>query len=168
MVHHFIFLFLATLCNILFETTNAAASINVVSFGAKPDVNFDSTTPFLRAWNSACKSSSSGGAATTIHVPRGSFLLKQVTFWGPCKNKIDFRIDGTIVAPSDYWSLGNSGYWILFMKVNGLSIYGGTLDAKGAGYWRCRRAGKHCPDGARVRMCILYFSPFTLRGTNSF
>ncbi|XP_061347369.1 polygalacturonase-like [Gastrolobium bilobum] len=146
MTHHtnyFIFLFLVTL-SFFFEISNGSF-INVVSYGAKPDGKSDSTMPFLRAWSSACKSNE----AATIYVPQGSFLLKQVTFWGPCMNKIHFRIDGTIVAPSDYWSLGNSGYWILFMKLNGLSIYGGTLDGKGAGYWHCRKAGQSCTAGAR-------------------
>ncbi|KAJ1440046.1 Pectin lyase fold/virulence factor [Sesbania bispinosa] len=143
MVHFFIFIFLATF-GFFFETSNAAF-FNVVSFGAKPDGKFDSSKPFLRAWSSACKSN----GPATIYVPQGSFMLKQVTFWGPCMNEIHFRIDGTIVAPSDYWSLGNSGYWILFMKVNGLSIYGGTLDGRGSAYWRCRRSRNSCPAGAR-------------------
>ncbi|KAK2450018.1 Pectin lyase superfamily protein [Trifolium repens] len=146
MVHkkyNIIFLFLATF-SFLFKTSNAA-SINVVSFGAKPDGKQDSTKPFLSAWSLACKSNE----GSTIYVPQGSFLLKQVTFWGPCLNKIDFKIDGTIIAPSNYESLGNSGYWILFMKVNWVSIYGGTIDGKGAAYWRCRKAGRSCPPGAR-------------------
>ncbi|XP_058760040.1 polygalacturonase-like [Vicia villosa] len=140
-----IFLFSATfIITIFFEASNAA-SINVVSYGAKPDGKQDSTKHFLSAWNSACKSNQ----ASTIYVPQGSFLLKQVTFWGPCMNKIDFKIDGTIVAPSNYVSLGSSGYWILFMKVNRVSIYGGTIDGKGDDYWHCRKAGKSCPPGAR-------------------
>ncbi|TKY73013.1 Polygalacturonase protein [Spatholobus suberectus] len=142
--NQFILLFLATFS--FFVITNSNASlINVVSFGAKPNDKFDSTTPFLKAWSSACGSKES----TTIYVPKGSFLLKQVTFGGPCMNKIKFQIDGTIVAPSDYRSLGNSGYWILFRKLNGISIYGGTLDGRGDGYWSCRKAGRSCPAGAR-------------------
>ncbi|KAK7304092.1 hypothetical protein RJT34_15135 [Clitoria ternatea] len=140
---HSLILFVATFS--LFSSCNASY-INVVSFGAKPDGKLDSTGAFLRAWSSACKSNE----AATIYVPKGSFLLKQVTFWGPCMNKIDIRIDGTIVAPSDYWSLGNSGYWILFMKLNRVSIYGGTLDGSGAGYWHCKKTGGNCPAGART------------------
>lgn len=145
-----IFVFSATFILIFFKTSNAV-SINVVSYGAKPDGKQDSTKHFLSAWNSACKSKE----ATTIYVPQGSFLLKQVTFWGPCMNKIDFKIDGTIVAPSNYVSLGSSGYWILFMKVNRVSIYGGTIDGKGEDYWHCRKAGKSCPPGARVCLYVL-------------
>ncbi|RDX89328.1 hypothetical protein CR513_28964, partial [Mucuna pruriens] len=141
--NHFILLFLATFT--FFSITCDTSSINVVSFGAKPDDEFDSTTPFLKAWSTACKSEES----TTIYVPKGRFLLKQVTFEGPCKNNIEFRINATIVAPSDYRSLGNSGYWILFKKVNGLSIHGGIFDGRGDGYWHCKKSGASCPTGAR-------------------
>lgn len=153
MVHHtnhFIFLFLAT--SYIFIQPSNAAYINVVSYGAKPDGKQDSTKSFQNAWSSACKSNE----RSTIYVPQGSFLLKQVTFWGPCRNKIDLRIDGTIVAPSDYGSLGSSGYWILFMKVNNVAIYGGTIDGYGSAFWRCRKAGRNCPDGARVCISIFF------------
>ena len=76
--------------------------------------------------------------------------MKAAVFQGPCKKNIMVRIDGTIVAP-DYRSMGNSGYWILFVQVHRVSIFGGTLDAKGAAYWACRKSGKSCPVGARVR-----------------
>ncbi|CDP08138.1 unnamed protein product [Coffea canephora] len=38
-------------------------------------------------------------------------------------------------------------FW-LFERVNGLSIYGGTLDGQGTGLWACKNSGKHCPQGA--------------------
>ncbi|KAL4329388.1 hypothetical protein AHAS_Ahas13G0295100 [Arachis hypogaea] len=129
--------------------------INVVMFGAKDGNRFDSTKAFLKAWSSACKSS----APARIYVPKGSFLLKQISFSGPCRNnKIEFQIEGTPVAPSNYWSIRNSGYWILFRKVNWVSVYGGTLDGKAAAYWHCRRAGKTCPAGAGVCIPMLCIS----------
>jgi len=132
---------------LLMKSSTAASNYNVVSFGAKPDGRTDSTKAFLGAWQAACRSA----AAVTVTVPRGSFLLKPVEFRGPCRSRITFQIYGTIVAPSDYRGLGNSGYWILFVKVNRISIIGGTLDARGASFWACRKSGKSCPVGARVR-----------------
>ena len=120
-----------------FETSHAASYINVINYGAKPDGKTESTKPFLKAWAAACKSAT----AATIYIPRGRYLLKAVEFRGPCTNRITVRIDGTIVAPADYRALGNSGCWILFIKVNRVSVFGGTLDAKGAGYWACKRSG---------------------------
>ncbi|XP_022927860.1 polygalacturonase-like [Cucurbita moschata] len=129
---------------IFFPPSLSARSYNVVSFGAKPDGRTVSTAPFLKAWASACNSA----APSSIYVPKGRFLLKGIVFKGPCKNQITFRIDGTIVAPSDYRGLGNSNSWILFSKVNKVSVVGGTLDARGASYWACKRSGKSCPVGA--------------------
>ncbi|KAH9726630.1 Pectin lyase-like superfamily protein [Citrus sinensis] len=129
--------------NTLFQS--ASAAYNVINFGAKPDGKSDDTQAFLRAWSSACYSNS----PATLHVPRGLFLVKSISFNGPCRHRIVFQIDGTIIAPSSYWSLGNSGFWILFYKVNRLSIHGGTIDATGAGYWACRKSGKSCPPPTR-------------------
>ncbi|XP_022989669.1 polygalacturonase-like [Cucurbita maxima] len=129
---------------IFFPPPLSALSYNVVSFGAKPDGRTVSTAPFLKAWASACNSA----APSSIYVPKGRFLLKGIVFRGPCKNQITFRIDGTLVAPSDYRGLGNSDSWILFSKVNKVFVVGGTLDARGASYWACKRSGKSCPVGA--------------------
>ncbi|KAK6930416.1 Glycoside hydrolase, family 28 [Dillenia turbinata] len=139
LVCYVIFLHLVTLV----QSSNAV--YNVVSYGAKSDGKTDSTKAFLKAWASACASVKS----STLYVPRGTFLMKAVVFKGPCKNKITVQIDGSIVAPSEYRALGTSGFWILFFKVDRVSVYGGTLDAKGAAFWACRTSGKSCPPGAR-------------------
>ncbi|KAI6699027.1 hypothetical protein NL676_019146 [Syzygium grande] len=89
-----------------------AAVCNVLSYGAKPDRRSDSTQAFQRAWSSACTSA----MPATVYVPQGNFVLGPVVFTGPCKSRILFQIAGTLVAPSNYWSLGNSGYSILFIK----------------------------------------------------
>ncbi|KAK7411724.1 hypothetical protein VNO78_03161 [Psophocarpus tetragonolobus] len=140
---NFILLFL-TILSVFFITPNYVSSINVVSYGAKPNDKFDSTIPFQKAWFSACKSKD----PATIYVPKGSFLLKQVTFKGPCTNNINFQIDGNITAPLDSSSHGNSGSWIMFRELDGLSIQGGTLNGNGDNYWSCKKAG-NCPAGAR-------------------
>ncbi|CAA7061652.1 unnamed protein product [Microthlaspi erraticum] len=36
-----------------------------------------------------------------IYVPKGTFYLGGVEFVGPCKNQIEFVIDGTLLAPSN-------------------------------------------------------------------
>lgn len=126
----------------------------MVSSGAKPDGKSDSSKAFLSAWAAACGSAN----PATIYVPKGRFLLGSVTFAGQtCKNThITFRIDGTLVAPSNYNVIGNSGNWIKFQRVTGVSILGGTLDGQGTGLWSCKNSGKSCPDGATVRYIIQY------------
>jgi polygalacturonase len=126
----------------------APVTYNVVSLGAKPDGKTDSTRAFLAAWTKACASVS----ASSIYVPAGRFYLRQVAFNGPCRSKAIFiRIDGTLVAPSDYRVLGNAGNWLGFSHVNRVTLSGGILDGQGTGLWACKASGKSCPSGATVR-----------------
>lgn len=127
-----------------------ATTHNVVSFGAKGDGETNSTNPFLNAWAAACGSEQ----PATIYVPPGTYLLGKVKF-EKCKNhNITILIDGTLVAPSDYRVLGKHLNWILFERVHGVSIYGGTLDGRGTGLWACKASGSDCPQGATVRIRV--------------
>uniref|UniRef100_A0A7N0U7P3 Polygalacturonase n=1 Tax=Kalanchoe fedtschenkoi TaxID=63787 RepID=A0A7N0U7P3_KALFE len=138
-----IFLNAFLLLSLFFHSSKA--DFNVITYGASPKGTTDSTPAFLKAWTAACKSPT----AATISVPSGSYMIKPVIFQGPCLSKITVKISGTIVAPSGLNALGSSGYWILFIKVNRLSVIGGTIDAKATQFWACRKAGKSCPSGAR-------------------
>ncbi|TQD72997.1 hypothetical protein C1H46_041473 [Malus baccata] len=137
-----------TISILFLQSSNAAAvSYNVMKFGARADGKTDSTQAFVKAWASAC---SSGQGNAVMYIPKGRFLLKAVVFRGPCKTRqVTVRVDGTLVAPTDYRALGNSGYWILFIEVTGLRVLGGSLDARGVAFWACRKSGKSCPVGAR-------------------
>ncbi|KAG0476695.1 hypothetical protein HPP92_013536 [Vanilla planifolia] len=131
----------------------AAAAANqtlihdVTAFGAKADGETVSTKAFLSAWAAAC----SFPAPSTIKVPSGFFAVGQVKFCGPCKSgNITFQIDGTLVAPSNYTAFYEvKGNWIQFDGVDGVSIFGGTLNGRGSSLWSCKLAGgRNCPDGA--------------------
>ncbi|KAF7842510.1 polygalacturonase-like [Senna tora] len=125
---------------------------NVLSFGARADGETDSTHAFLRAWAEACGSPEPAG----IYVPPGEFRLGSARFRGRCRSKaVSVTIDGTLVAPSDYWSVAWKN-WLLFEHVDGVNIRGGVLDGRGAALWRCKNSGGSCPAGAT-----------TLRFTNS-
>ncbi|XAR64540.1 Polygalacturonase [Bertholletia excelsa] len=125
---------------------SSAATYNVESFGARGDGRTDSTKAFLRAWSAACKSAQ----PATIYVPRGRYLMGKTVFEGKCGSRyVTFRIEGTLVAPSDFRAIGNEDNWILFHKVSGVSIFGGTLDGQGSGLWHCKKSGNSCPEGAR-------------------
>lgn len=127
----------------------ATSTYNVLSFGAKPNGVKDSTQAFLDAWAAAC------GAvdATRIYIPKGRYLLRPLAFNGPCKSPhITFRIDGTLVAPSDYRVLGSADNWLDFQGVSGVDIVGGALDARGSALWACKTSATNsCPSGATVR-----------------
>ncbi|KAJ1687988.1 hypothetical protein LUZ63_019378 [Rhynchospora breviuscula] len=123
---------------------SVGAVYDIVDFGAKSDGQTDSANALLSAWNAACQSTS----PATIYVPNGKFLVGHVTFMGPCaNNKINVQTYGTFVAPSNYANFGSAGEWIVFDKVVGLSVYGGTFDGSGSGLWACKASGGSCPDG---------------------
>ncbi|TYH32646.1 hypothetical protein ES332_D13G004400v1 [Gossypium tomentosum] len=127
------------------NSTSALTKYNVLNFGAKPNGKTDSTKAFLMAWKAACASADS----TIIYVPKGRYLLGSMAFQGGCKSpQIIFRIDGTLVAPQDYRVLGKSTDWLSFEGVNGVSILGGALDAKGPSLWACKASHSNCPSGA--------------------
>ncbi|PWA67720.1 pectin lyase-like superfamily protein [Artemisia annua] len=127
-------------------TGATAGTYNVKSLGAKADGKTDSTKAFMAAWNSACGSVN----AATIYVPQGRYMVGGLMFNGPCKNgAITVRIDGTLVAPSNYFVLGKAQYWLAFHGVQGVTILGGTLDAQGSSLWACKATkSKNCPAGA--------------------
>lgn len=136
---------------ILYNQSSLALSspsiYNVIDLGAKPDGKTDSTKAFLGAWAAAC------GLAkpSSIYVPPGRYLVQKMHLSGQCKNSaITIRIDGTLVAPSDFRIIGDAGNWILFEGVNGVTVIGGVLDGQGTGLWACKSSGKGCPSGATV------------------
>ncbi|KAL3506757.1 hypothetical protein ACH5RR_032139 [Cinchona calisaya] len=141
-----IFLAIPFLFLFFYSSSAMSTTYNVQGFGAKSDGSSDCTNAFLSAWAAACASVS----PATIYVPPGRYLLGAASFWGQnCKNNaITMRIEGTLVAPSDYNVIGGKGNWIKFESVVGLSIYGGTLDGQGTGLWDCKNSGKNCPRGA--------------------
>ncbi|KAB2046855.1 hypothetical protein ES319_A13G004900v1 [Gossypium barbadense] len=107
------------------------------------------------AWEAACSSAD----PTMIYVPKGRYLLGSMAFKGGCKSPhITIRIDGTLVAPQDCRVLGKSTDWLSFEGVNGVSILGGALDAKGPSLWACKcwnifkylykASHSNCPSGA--------------------
>ncbi|KAJ4967776.1 hypothetical protein NE237_014477 [Protea cynaroides] len=139
------FLVLLVLFMISFSCVKAIPTYNVVQLGAKTDGRTDSTKAFLTAWANACSSDQ----PAVIYVPQGRYLIGNVQFSGKCNNNhIMIRIYGTLVAPSDYNVIGNSGTWIMFESVIGITISGGTLDGQGSSLWACKNAGQNCPTGA--------------------
>ena len=129
-----------------------AAQFSVLNFGAKGDGKTDSTKAFLATWATVCASTK----PATMYIPPGKFFLgKTVPFEGPCKNnQILVQVAGTLVAPSNYNAIGNAEKWIIFRRVNGVTVSGGVLDGQGLSLWACKASGKNCPSGATV--CLDY------------
>ncbi|KAJ8458170.1 hypothetical protein OPV22_031096 [Ensete ventricosum] len=125
-------------------SATAMAAYNVVDFGAKPDGKTDAAKAFLAAWEATC----GARKPATMVVPAGRFLVSQALFKGPCKNaRMKMFIEGTLVAPPGYSDITQ---WITLKYVEGLSVYGGTLDGRGQEFWACKKARRSCPYGATL------------------
>ncbi|KAK7274456.1 hypothetical protein RIF29_15546 [Crotalaria pallida] len=104
---------------------------NVESYGAIADGKTDNSAAFLKAWDEACN----WGGLSSIVVPHGTYMLKQVVFSGPCKGWTTFEIRGVLKAPTDP-PTSSERTWINFRYVNQLNVNGGgTLDGQGALVW---------------------------------
>ncbi|KAL2922457.1 Polygalacturonase [Bienertia sinuspersici] len=133
------------ICILLFVFVKPNEAYSVKDFGARPDGRSDSTQAFKKAWAWACGSVK----PVTLDVPYGRFMVRPMYFSGPCRNRIKLRMKGTIIGPSDYRVLARSSVWLMFYRVNRLTIDGGTLDARGQSFWACRRHFGYCYSGAQ-------------------
>ncbi|PAN20976.1 hypothetical protein PAHAL_3G427100 [Panicum hallii] len=120
--------------------TENATTFDVGSFGAAGDGKTDDTAAFQEAWTQACSSAQ----PAVVLVPAGqSYILKETNLTGPCKSRVTFQLEGTLVAPEDKSGWGNPGHprWIKFTGVDGLTVAGeGAMDGRGKSSWRnsCR------------------------------
>ncbi|KAF6156483.1 hypothetical protein GIB67_011284 [Kingdonia uniflora] len=110
---------------------------DVRSFGAVGDGLADDTEAFKMAWDTVCQEENT---SVTLLVPRGlSFMIQSTIFTGPCKSKIMFRVDGTLMPPDgpDSWRKSNNKrQWLVFYRVNNMSLHGGgVIDGKGEKWW---------------------------------
>ncbi|KAL2501718.1 Polygalacturonase ADPG1 [Forsythia ovata] len=123
-------------------------TINVHNLGAQGDGSTDDTKAFQKAWEEACSSSS----AVNVLVPKGkNYLLKPITFSGPCKSEITIQIAGTLVASNDRSDYSKDGrHWLLFDSVQNLIVEGGgTINGNGNVWWQnsCKiNKAKPCKD----------------------
>lgn len=96
----------------------------------------------MKAWSDACNSN----GKVTLLIPKGTYLVKQVIFSGPCKGLTNFKIQGTLKAPIDPFFATDK--WINFQYVNNLVVGGpGTLDGQGSSSWSVNdcKNNPNCP-----------------------
>lgn len=124
---------------------------DIVTLGAKPNSKSDSSKALKMAWDMACDSP----GQSTINIPEGRFNIRKplkLDGKGCLSSRIDVIINGTIVAPSDFHVLQDSGTLVLFHDVDGVTVTGGLFDGRGAKLWACKRSGNDdCPRGVTVR-----------------
>ncbi|XP_047326348.1 polygalacturonase-like [Impatiens glandulifera] len=117
------------------ELASPTKTFSVDSYGAKGDGSHDDTEAFAMAWKGACSSTTSA----ILMVPKKSYLLKPITFSGPCKSVVNVQIVGTIEASNnrgDYKEVSNR-QWLMFENVENLVVQGGgTIDGNGKIWWQ--------------------------------
>ncbi|KAJ1403540.1 Pectin lyase fold/virulence factor [Sesbania bispinosa] len=125
--------YLFVLC-LLFWVAKAQLKIKVFKvkdYGAIADGKTDNSVAFLKAWNEACK----WDGKAIVLIPKGTYMLKEVIFNGPCHGWTNFKIKGVLKAPPDPSSYTTDN-WINFRYVNQLIVSGhGHLDGQGSSAW---------------------------------
>ncbi|PKA61346.1 Polygalacturonase [Apostasia shenzhenica] len=89
----------------------------------------------MEAWKEAC---SSGVPALYLVPDRRIYLLKPITFNGPCKSNITVKIVGTLEASSKLsdWDEKSTTHWVLFHRIENLTVLGGgTINGNGKIWW---------------------------------
>ncbi|KAJ9695715.1 hypothetical protein PVL29_010942 [Vitis rotundifolia] len=109
----------------------SVTTVNVNDYGAKGDGS-DATEAFKKAWEAACSSQGS-----VLVVPKNNYLLKPITFEGPCKSSITVQIYGTVQASADRSAYSNDlTHWLVFENVQNLAVQGGgTINGNGKIWW---------------------------------
>nr|XP_011458024.1 PREDICTED: polygalacturonase-like isoform X2 [Fragaria vesca subsp. vesca] len=123
----------------LFSTSASVKQVSVDDFGAKGNGAADDTQAFVKAWKTACSST----GAPVLLVPKKSYLVKPITFSGPCKSQLTMQIYGTIEASGDRSVYSKDlNHWIMFDNVKNLLVQGpGTINGNGQVWWKnsCKR-----------------------------
>ncbi|KAJ4969962.1 hypothetical protein NE237_003061 [Protea cynaroides] len=106
--------------------------VNVDDYGAKGD-GTDDTEAIKKAWDAACSSS-----PAVLVVPQNkNYLLKPITFSGPCKSDLTMLIYGTIEASDDRADYRDLRYWLVFENIQNLIVEGGgTINGNGNIWWQ--------------------------------
>ncbi|XP_020094639.1 probable polygalacturonase At1g80170 [Ananas comosus] len=123
-------------------TEENTTQFNVLDFGAVGDGITDDSQAFLSAWNATCGTTT--GLSTFIVPSDKIFLLKPLTFKGPCNSSyVDVQIAGTLIPPDtpSTWKGIDASLWLQFASVDGLTLSGsGRLNGRGYNWWQqsCR------------------------------
>ncbi|XP_049378181.1 polygalacturonase At1g48100 [Solanum stenotomum] len=123
---------------------------DVRSFGAEGDGVTDDTEGFKAAWDAACQVESA-----VIHVPVGyAFMIQSTIFTGPCQSGLVFQLEGTIMPPDGPESWGSNKskrQWLVFYRVNELSLQGGgVIDGRGQEWWNLPCKPHKGPNGSTL------------------
>nr|POE99719.1 putative polygalacturonase [Quercus suber] len=123
-----------------FNETGKDAVGDVTCYGAIGDGETDDSEAFLKAWKALCEVEAASDIPMLIVPKEKIFLLKPVTFKGPCKSdSIQVQVLGTILAPNttEGWTNCYANTWLGFRNVSNLIVNGsGEINGSGSIWWR--------------------------------
>ncbi|RWR83109.1 putative polygalacturonase [Cinnamomum micranthum f. kanehirae] len=125
-------------CSTSLVSGQSKSTFNVIDFGAVGDGKTDDSQAFTKAWNATC---SAAGDTPTLLLPQGkTFLLKPITFKGPCKSpSIHIQVSGDVAGPSTIPEWNKAPAWLDFHYVDNLTINGtGRIGGQGSIWWPCK------------------------------
>ena len=120
---------------------------------------------FIQTWRAACDS----GVPAKLVIPVGTFLTSPVVFQGPCKSTepIVFEVQGNVKATSDL-SEYSSGQWILFERIDGLTLNGGgAFDGQGGAVWKYNDCHQNKQCQPLPSVCIALATEFINPGLHN-
>ncbi|KAI9177377.1 hypothetical protein LWI28_014430 [Acer negundo] len=113
---------------------------DITSYGGKHDK--DITLALLDAFGDACESPT----PSKVLIPKGTFLLGQVSFNGPCRKGVEFQVQGTLIAQTDKQMKEDSS-WVAFQHIDHLRLSGGgTFDGQGPKAWGTCGKNSYCKN----------------------
>ncbi|KAK9912713.1 hypothetical protein M0R45_036563 [Rubus argutus] len=146
--------------SLLLYTSSSVKMVSVDDFGAKGNGAADDTQAFQKAWKAAC---SSNGAHVLL-VPKKNYLVKPITFSGPCKSQLTMQIYGSIQASDDRSVYSKDlNHWIIFDNVQNLLVQGpGTINGNGQIWWQnsCKRKQTK-PCGTSAPTAVTFYNAIT-------
>ncbi|KAF9622180.1 hypothetical protein IFM89_030038 [Coptis chinensis] len=124
------FRIVSVLCLALLSCLVEGTDFNVLDHGAKADGKSDCAKAFLEAWQAACHSP---GSARLV-IPKGTFVISEAMFTGPCTGFMTVQLIGTIQATTG--TQYKEPEWLGFEKLTGFLLTGGgTFDGQGQKVW---------------------------------
>ncbi|KAJ9536172.1 hypothetical protein OSB04_un000652 [Centaurea solstitialis] len=107
-----------------------------------------------KAWREAC---AGGPSPSSVLIPPGTYMVfPPIQFSGPCKGPVEIKaIGATIKAPPELARF-KSDEWILFERIDRLTMIGGTFDGQGHEAWKNPKCGDndncHLPVNLRFSL----------------
>ncbi|KAI9160112.1 hypothetical protein LWI28_005171 [Acer negundo] len=105
---------------------------DVRKYGGKADGKSDISKALCNAFKEACACPT----PSKVLIPKGTFLLAQVSLEGPCKAPVKIVVRGTLKALTDPSKMKADGSWVTFQHIDRLTLSGGgTFDGQGSIAW---------------------------------